>query len=131
MNKAVKNFIGFWLLLSIASSLVPVNFFHDHEEHQHAHCDQTNTSLESDPCHVSIYHAYSQEHTCEHNSHATESEEDCELCQYITSQRVVYTINSFEELTSLKFSIEYPLTHAPAWVWNSSLSIRGRAPPVA
>lgn len=129
----MKQFIGLCMLLSIATTLFPVNFFHLHDEHDHAHvhCDASNVALESDPCHISMYHAQSLEHSCEHNSHATETEEECEFCKYITAKRTIYTSPSFDEVFALTFSIEYPLTHAPSWVWNSSLSIKGRAPPIA
>ncbi len=131
MSKTVKQFIGFCMLLSIATSLFPVNFFHHHEEHEHSHRDASNVALETDPCHISMYHAQSVAHTCEHNSHATETEEECEFCKYITAKRTIYTSPSFDKVFSLTFSTEYSLTQAPAWVWNSSLSIKGRAPPTA
>ena len=126
----MKQVIGFCLLLSVATTLFPVNFFHNHAAHEHAHCDVTNASLESDPCHISLYHAESIEYRCEHNSHATETEEECELCKYITTERTFHIHPSIGEVLPLLFSTGYPLTVAPAGVWNSSLSIKGRAPPI-
>ena len=127
----MKQFIGFCMLLSIVTTLVPSNIFHNHKEHEHTHCDASNIALESDPCHISMYHAQSFEHTCEHNSHATKAEEECDFCKYVTAKRTVYTSPSFNRAIILKFSNDYSITHAPAWVWNSSLSIKGRAPPTA
>lgn len=129
MKILMKQFIGFCLLLSIASTLVPANLFHTHDEHSHSHCDKSNASLESDPCHISIYHAQSLEHTCEHNSHATEAEEECEWCKYITSERTMYTISSNEEVNTLNTTIQYPSSHTPEWVWNIPIVRSGHQLP--
>ncbi|MGB0806876.1 MAG: hypothetical protein ACPGRC_09310 [Salibacteraceae bacterium] len=130
MKKSFLRFVSFFLMLAITSTFIPVEFFHQAQHsHVHSHCDADNVALESDPCHISLYHAQSVEHTCEHNSHATETEEECELCKFITTKRAIQLALSCDQVYSFTFLNQYSTTPAPAWVWNSSLSIKGRAPP--
>lgn len=129
MNIIYKHIISYVVLLSFIATLVPLNIFHEHIET--VHCDQGNSILERNPCHVSIYHQQSKEEHCKHNAHITSEYDACDFCKVITPRRLQYTIiqgylaefhpkidfqNSLVRETSLKLLILPDTT-------------RGRAPP--
>lgn len=109
--------------------MVPFEAFHHHEDHDH-HCDETNLVLESDPCHVSVVHGQFLEHSCDHESHLTESEESCELCKFVVTQR--QQVEAFETTSSITIAFEKGI-NIPSQAdesWNNvSGSILQRGPP--
>ena len=131
MGKAVRQFVAYLLLLCIAATVVPFGAFHHHHE-EDVHCDETNVALESDPCHISIYHGQLREHLCEHKSHFTDDEqEECQFCKFLTQQRHEYTAGEYYTIIPIAFAQDLPVAEDFFMVWNSSNSFFGRAPPIA
>lgn len=46
----------------------------------HDHLGHHNDTIESDPCHIAIFHP-GLEGSCDHKYHLTQGHEDCPLCQ--------------------------------------------------
>ena len=129
MNKTYRHIFSYFLLLYFFATLIPINLFHHHE--QYPHCDRTDANIESDPCHISIYHGQSKEHICGHKSHLTNVHDACKSCKFLTPRQYHYTsIGHYQHtivpiLVSRDFSLEYK-SFIPLYFSNAIL---GRAPP--
>lgn len=131
MNRFAHQIASYFLLICLLATIFPFDLLHHHETI--LTCDLENPTLESDPCHVSIYHANQiQEHKCEHKSHIHHKPVECLFCKYFHSLRnQTYTAGT-------KFSVIHTpqvLKAATAFViavFETHLfnSILGRAPPV-
>lgn len=127
VNKSVRQFVASFLLLGILATLIPFNLFHHH--HEDDHCDKTNAAVESDPCHITIYHGLSQEHHCEHNSHLTNVRDECEFCKFLITKRSQYTTNNHYQLIPIVDAQDLPAFEGFCLIRNSFNSTLGRAPP--
>ncbi|MDP6908082.1 MAG: hypothetical protein QF371_01190 [Flavobacteriales bacterium] len=95
--------------------------------HHHDHAELHSEEAESDACHRAIYHGdFSKD--CEHKSHISETEHDCELCKvtvsrYHNSPVVTKAPNEQFETPFLK-----PAS-TEVFGYNFSLAIAPRGPP--
>jgi hypothetical protein len=130
VNKLYQQLTSFFLLLCILSVIIPVNIFHNHE--QHTHCDKTDVTSESNPCHISVYHDELKEQHCEHKTHFDTESEACEFCKFLTPRQFHFTVfNNYQykiitELISNDFVSEYNTT-LPQYLLSSILY---RGPPL-
>jgi hypothetical protein len=89
VTRLAKQLIAYLLLLCLSATVIPLNLLHHHEEA--AHCDNSDPTLENDPCHVSQFHAHDQSKThCSHEGHVGEVENRCEFCRHFSSVRYQY-----------------------------------------
>ena len=128
IRKRNKQFIAYFLLLCLATTLLPSSSFHSHEEESHF-CE-IQAEIEKNLCHVSIYHSDYQENLCEHNRHFSESDQDCDFCKYISSRRQLITFKDY--LFDLKTAyLELPESQGLSFTTTSANGhILGRAPPI-
>ena len=125
-----RQLTAYFLLLSVVTTVIPFNLFlHHHHHEDHAHCDETNHVLESDPCHISIYHSRSEEHKCSHESHVTVADEDCQYCQFHITERAKYTANIHSAVVPLFVAENVLATKSSFRASHSFHSFLGRAPP--
>jgi len=128
MRKRNKQFIAYFLLLCLSTTLLPSNFFHSHEEGLHL-CE-INGQLEKNSCHVSVYHSDYQESRCEHNRHFSKSLEDCDFCKCISLRRQLIVFNNYQLVLITPF-LELSESQELSFITsNSTECILGRAPPI-
>ncbi len=129
MRKRNKQFIAYFLLLCLSTTLLPSStFFHNHEEESHL-CE-IGEELEKNTCHVTIYHNEYQENHCEHNHHFSKSVEECEFCEYISSRRQLFTFSD-DQLVLITSFIEPSESLILSFKSsNCNERIQGRAPPI-
>ncbi len=78
-NAAIRGFAGFLLCLYAVVFIAPPGLI-KHSAHDHlSHHDDT---IESDPCHIAIFHP-GLDGSCNHKYHFTQGHEDCPLCKII------------------------------------------------
>lgn len=129
--------LSVFLVIAIAATLFPIqNLFHSHDhEHEHSHetshCDPENIALESDPCHISMYHASAAEHVCEHESHLTEAEEECELCKFLVVSRINGDLPPQNSKTFVASSSTLIAIYQTFKVFSHTGYSKGRAPPIS
>ena len=130
VNNTIRQLVAYFLLLCISATVVPFNLLHYHEEHEEdIHCDVSNIVAENDPCHISIYHGQNQEDKCEHTTHLSDVQDDCERCKFLTTQRHQYIANEHCAVIPIVLSQDFLITEASFLVRSSSNSTLGRAPP--
>lgn len=129
MNKVYRKLASYFLLLCILSVIIPVNLFHDHE--QDYHCDRTDASIESNPCHVSVYHGQSKEQKCEHKSHFSDVHEACEFCKFLTPRQFDFTAftNYQYKIIAVSISKDFAIEYDSLILQYFSSSILYRGPP--
>lgn len=72
------------LLVAVLFTLTPPGIFH-HHHHDAEVCEQTDPHLESDPCHVTLYHADEPGLAhCSHTVHIEAEAEECYICQFLS-----------------------------------------------
>ncbi len=98
MRRFVNPFLSGLLLLCFSVTVIPFSLFHHHHEDEE-HCDASDVAHESNPCHVSIYHANEVEKPkCKHEAHFSEKQIDCELCKIIISDRSKYVVAGGDQI---------------------------------
>ncbi len=111
--------------------MVPFNLLHHHHEEE-AHCEHNSAEVESNPCHVRIYHATLSADVCDHKAHVSDNLENCELCKFISTQRQQYTANKqliVKAQLAQRAQKALLLYKNNLLVWDCSESLNGRAPP--
>jgi len=111
----------------MAVTIIPFNLFHNHIEDNHV--NHENIEIESNPCHISVYHKESLKNQCKHESHFSDSQETCEFCKYITSRRFQFTV---EEHVTVVLDIFYEVPKITDCIFvsqHSNENTLGRAPP--
>lgn len=110
------------LLFGYFLNVISFESFH-HAVHHHHHSELHSAEAEADACHRAIYHG-DFSHDCDHKSHITESETDCELCKVTVSRfhfnsDVIKAVEkpiqiTFNKPASTKFfGYDFSLVYAP------------------
>lgn len=122
VNQLFSQLIAYFFLLCMTASVVPLNLFHHHVEE--SHCDLTNAALESDPCHLSIYHANAVgKHKCNHDAHLLPDYAQCELCKVIRP--------NVKKLIDAPEQISVALIHAPVIISSDLSFLQDAAPGIS
>jgi hypothetical protein len=98
----LRQIISVVLLLCIFIENVPSTIFHtDH----HNNCDKENLKLESDPCHITVYHNLVSTKGCDHKKHIDNKTVECKLCKYLNTAHSTFVVsyNDFDFYTSLVY----------------------------
>ena len=128
MSSSRKKQLSYVLLLCMAFIIFPMNALHGHETEE-APCDD-HFELAVDSCHISIYHNASEIEHCDHKEHLVDSEEECELCDFVMSRKIDFVAQADDFTLSIvtKQSISNFAYQAAQQRCNAQL--QGRAPPV-
>ncbi len=116
------------LLLFWAYFLNVVSFESFHQAvHHHHHSELHNEEAEADACHRAIYHG-DVSHHCEHKSHITQTETDCDLCK-VTVSRFHYNSNIVQALEKpVQIAFNKPAS-TKVFGYDFSLAYAPRGPP--
>ncbi len=129
MSLSRKKQISYALLLCMAFIIFPMNALHAHEMEEtpcHDHFD-----LAVDSCHVSIYHDASELEHCDHKEHVVDSEEDCDLCDVVTSRKIDFSVpDSNYDLRNSVEQSNHTVVHEAAQQKVKN-TLQGRAPPLS
>ena len=122
----LRNFTSLLLLFGYFLNVISFESFHQ-VVHNHDHAELHTVEAEADACHRAIYHG-ELSHDCEHKSHITKTETDCDLCK-VTVSRFHFNsdvVKAFEKPTQIAFN-------KPAstrfFGYNFSLAYAPRGPP--
>ncbi len=114
------------LLFGYFLNVVSFESFH-HVIHHHHHAELHTEEAEEDACHRAIYHGETS-HECDHKSHITQSETDCDLCK-VTVSRVHYAANGVDVLNAYtQYTVNKPAS-ARFFGYDYTLAFAPRGPP--
>lgn len=125
MKETIRQIVAGLLILCLVA---PFSHFHSHESDSHCHAEEVLHEVEA--CCVNNLDGNSIACACEYEYHIEALSDDCELCEYIVTQRQEFTMDDdYEEVVAI-FTQDFPSLELPALVWGFSNNHLGRAPPV-
>jgi len=121
-NNLFRNIVSFLLLLGYVLNVVSFESVHQ-AVHHHDHSELHSVEAELDSCHRAIYHG-DKSSDCDHKSHISETESDCELCKVTLSRlhfasKVESPLNRYTQYTvstpdsARFFGYDFTLAFAP------------------
>lgn len=102
-NNLFRNIVSFLLLLGYVLNVVSFESVHQ-AVHHHDHSELHSVEAELDSCHRAIYHG-DKSSDCDHKSHISETESDCELCKVLTCKSSEFTLSAVSETGFFSVSI--------------------------
>lgn len=125
-NSRILKILSAIFLTGYLLNVVSFESFHQ-AVHRHHHAELHSAEAEADACHRAIYHGETSQ-DCEHASHITKTETDCELCKV--------TVSRFHFNSEVEKAVEKPahaIFNKPAstkvFGYNFSLAYAPRGPP--
>ena len=121
-----RGVVSLLLLFGYFLNVISFESFHQ-VVHHHDHSELHTAAAEADACHRAIYHGETS-HDCEHKSHLTKTETDCDLCKVTVSR---FHFNS-EVVKALKKPIHIAFNKPAStkvFGYNFSLAYAPRGPP--
>ena len=113
-------------LLGYLLNVISFESFHQAIHHHH-HAEIHTAEAEADSCHRAIYHGDTS-HDCEHESHISQTEQDCELCK-VTVSRFFYSSTQRPVLSERSDFIFIKPASTKVFGYNFSLAYAPRGPP--
>lgn len=107
----------------IPAGLVPHTGHDHHSDHDHSGHDHI---IESDPCHISIYHA-GLAGGCNHKYHFTENNPPCPLCKISLLPQI--TVDPVLWISQLSPSFPFIISLTVEIVWYTIILQEDRGPP--
>ena len=128
MSSSRKKQLSYVLLLCMAFIIFPMNALHGHETEE-APCDD-HFELAVDSCHISIYHNASEIEHCDHKEHLVDSEDECELCDFVLSRKIDFEVQSTDYALAIATKQSNSNLVCQATLQKYDAQLQGRAPPV-
>lgn len=123
-----KHCMAYFLLLGFLAAEFPMYLLHQHEAQSiMLHNDN---AIETDPCHIAIYHEKSLDTKCKHESHVSDSQEQCVLCAFISTRRFQYLYQNQPPIYLALFNKTYPTEICLPIISYTNDSNLGRGPPL-
>ena len=122
----IKTVAGTLLLFGYFLNVVSFESFHQAVHHHH-HTDLHSTEAETNACHRAIYHGESSQ-DCDHKSHITKTETECELCK-VTVSRFFYSSTTSAVLSEQFDAPVLKPASTEVFGCNFSLVYAPRGPP--
>lgn len=126
LNQHILKALSAVFLAGYLLNVVSFESFHQAVHHHH-HAELHTEAAEADACHRAIYHG-DLSSDCEHKSHVSQTEYDCELCKV--------TVSRFHFRSAISKAFEKPIHftfNKPAstkvFGYNFSLAFAPRGPP--
>jgi hypothetical protein len=131
-NKQVESGITAVIACLLCFCLFVTNFsfYLKHSHSSESLCHKSNSIIESDPCHIRLYHDVHSIKACEHTKHIRKQIVECELCKVLQTQLQTDQIKS-ERFTILRseFTTSFP-EYSPSIIVNSIGGTSNKGPPL-
>ena len=122
----MRNTASLLLLFGYFLNVISFESFHQ-AVHNHDHAELHTEEAEADACHRAIYHGEAS-HDCDHKSHVTKAETDCDLCK-VTLSRLHFASEVESALTSYtQYTVNTPAS-ARFFGYDLTLAFAPRGPP--
>ena len=122
----MRNTASLLLLFGYFLNVISFESFHQ-AVHNHDHAEFHTQEAEADACHRAIYHGETS-HDCEHRSHLTKTETDCDLCK-VTLSRLHVASEVENTLTRYtQYTVNTPAS-ARFFGYDFTLAFAPRGPP--
>lgn len=122
----MRNTASLLLLFGYFLNVISFESFHQ-AVHNHDHAEFHTQEAEADACHRAIYHGETS-HDCEHKSHLTKTETDCDLCK-VTLSRLHFASEVENTLTRYtQYTVNTPAS-ARFFGYDFTLAFAPRGPP--
>ena len=129
MAKTKNSFLRLLSLVFLAGYFLNVVSFESFHQavHHHHHAELHSAEAEADSCHRAIYHG-EESNDCNHKSHITKTETECELCKVTVSRFFYSTPNTtvLKEQDNARFTKP---ASTKVFGYNFSLAYAPRGPP--